>query len=87
MMPVEYIESLLKIEEWFLKTYRHDIIEEIQLKRIIEGLYTKEYDTVFADRNIRLLKDSVSWADTPDSDCPVEREVIQEIGKLLEKEK
>lgn len=87
MLPDEHIESLLKIEEWFLDTYAHDKLEGIQFKRIIDELYGKEYDLVFTSKNIKLLKDSVRWADTLNSDCPVGSKVIQEIGKLLEEAK
>lgn len=84
MLPKEYTESLLEIERWFSTEYRHDIVEEIQLRKIIENLEAKEYDLVFDKANSWILGDSIRWADMIDSTCPVKRETVQQIGKLLE---
>lgn len=83
MLPEKYTESLLEIERWFLEEYQHDAVEEIQLRKIIENLKTKKYDLVFTKSNFWILEDSIRWVDSPDSTCPVERETVQQIGKLL----
>lgn len=77
-VPNEYIE------QWFLDTYRHDVMEEARLTRILEDLDAKKYDLVFREANLWFLQESMSWADAVDTGCPVERETVQEIRKLLE---